>query len=177
MLAWDIAWLCRTQGAHYTFETWEDVCALGKNLWQLLVADSRRREQRKDSSKESQNSEKANDAPFLLGQFSHGTAHSFLGGAEGTQYMRDWKLKGPAELFVKVRAHLLAEMQGAEWEFVVQQDELSAEEPEIIGTRVMHASGNGTPSPRPAKAKGASGWTKLKSRNGETKKADESADE
>lgn len=82
--------------------------------------------------------------------------------------MRDWKLKGVAELFVKVRAHLLAEMQGAEWEIVTEQEELSAEEPEIIGPKMMHASGNGTTSP--VKAKGGSGWTKLKSRNGETKK-------
>ncbi|KAI9835727.1 MAG: hypothetical protein M1819_001905 [Sarea resinae] len=38
LLAWDIAWLCKTQGLNTSLNTWEDVCPLGRNLWQLLVA-------------------------------------------------------------------------------------------------------------------------------------------
>ncbi|KAF2093134.1 hypothetical protein NA57DRAFT_81474 [Rhizodiscina lignyota] len=189
LLAWNVAWLCRTQGTYHGVETWEDVCALGKNLWQLLVADPRRRNERRESSKDARGPERAPseasstaiESPFLLGQFSHGTTHSFLGGADGTQHMREWKSRSHTELIAKVRAHLLHEMQGAEWEVIDQHDELAMEDPEIIGTRIMHASGNGTSASKATtvverskedvssspRVKGASGWTKLKSRSGE----------
>ena len=38
LLAWDIAWLCRTQGFLPGTETWEDVCNIGRNLHQLLLS-------------------------------------------------------------------------------------------------------------------------------------------
>ena len=39
LLAWDIAWLSRSQG--FTSETndWEGICNMGKNLHQLIVAN------------------------------------------------------------------------------------------------------------------------------------------
>ena len=121
------------------------------------------------------------ESRFSLGQFSHGTAHSFLGDAGATQYMRDWSLWNVRELSAKVKTHLLDERQGAEWEVIEQLDELSVEDPEMVGTRGQPASGNGAPvgesiadSPQSGedvgRIKGASGWTKLKSRNGETGK-------
>ncbi|KAJ5166531.1 uncharacterized protein N7482_005312 [Penicillium canariense] len=38
LLAWDVAWLCRTQGINLTSDSWEEVCNIGKGMWQLLVA-------------------------------------------------------------------------------------------------------------------------------------------
>ena len=38
LLAWDVAWVCRTQGLDAGTETWEDVCNIGGNLWQLLLS-------------------------------------------------------------------------------------------------------------------------------------------
>ena len=37
-LAWDTAWLCRTQGLPVGQSSWDDICAIGRNLYQLLLA-------------------------------------------------------------------------------------------------------------------------------------------
>lgn len=37
LFAWDIAWLCRVQGVSVASDNWEDICALGQNLWTLLM--------------------------------------------------------------------------------------------------------------------------------------------
>ena len=85
-------------------------------------------------------------------------------------------------MFAKVKTHLLDERQGAEWEVIDQEDDVFAENQDRIGTKAQDASGNGTPigkavaaspgsSEDMGKVKGGNGWTKLKSRNGETEKA------
>lgn len=178
-------------------DNWEDVCAMGRNLHQLLVVDSKRKTLRRESTdtntqRPSKDGNQTNNTPdshvATLGSLSHGTSHSFLGSAEGAQYMREWKLGRPNELYAKVRAALYNEMSGAEWEMIDEQDEFAEEAPEIIGTRVIarDAAGGkktsdstGTIRPRDrddvsstqgrAKgvAKGVNGWTKVKSRNGE----------
>jgi len=40
LLVWDIAWICKTQGLSVGDNSWEEVCAMGRNLWQLLAAAS-----------------------------------------------------------------------------------------------------------------------------------------
>lgn len=194
-LAWDIAWLCRTQSMDQTFESWEDVCPMGKNLWQLLAADRRKQMPRresstKDSRTSGQSGAAAKGVELALGQYSHGSTHSFLAGGEMTQYMREWKLRSPAELVLKVRSHLISEMQGAEWDIIDHDNELSDEEPDIVGTRVMIARPNASRMTSMSKAsesgaedrskqgnsvasqqKGANGWTKVRSRNGDVAKA------
>jgi Vacuolar sorting 38 and autophagy-related subunit 14 len=149
LLAWDIAWLCRTQGlgGKEGFQSWTDICAVGRNLWILLVADRKAANSRRGST--SRQSEgvanpkpaiteaKSTAVPGLFGQYSHGTAHSFFGGAEGAQIMGDWRTS-PTRTIDKVKGHLLAEMQGAEWEVVHEKEwdgdsDLAADEPVIVG--------------------------------------------
>lgn len=170
LLAWDVAWLCRTQGINVGAQSWDEICSIGKNLWQLLVstptnllppmtghrpssnnlistnsninntntnnnnrynpgqqgnegvrtisiegANTARREVPQQPSSSSSRTQ-------ILGHYSHGTAHSFLGGAEGTEFMRGWKLQGPMKMVDHLKSVLLGEMTGAEWEVVDEKE-------------------------------------------------------
>lgn len=189
LLAWDVAWLCRSQNSNMVLDSWEDVCAMGRNLHQLLVADSRKKPSRRESidtnTQRPSKGTNTSDLPIAtLGSLSHGTSHSFLGSVAGAQYMREWRLKSPNELYMKVRAALFNEMQGAEWEMIDEQDEFAEEAPEIIGTKVLVTDGAGSRktsdstgtikskvrddlSSNQGRIRGVNGWTKVKSRNGE----------
>lgn len=205
LLAWDIAWVCQTQGLPIGTTSWEDVCAMGKNLWQLLVADpvvspltrpnpapisglvpardlpSRPAPPRHLPPPHLPTSENLTTTRVQLGHFSHGTAHSFLAAADGSEYMRGWRLQFPAKVIDKVKAMLLSERTGAEWE-ILDGNEWEEEpvpgltgrdgngpgdEKEVVegpaegaGEKVVPAEGVG----EEGKARGTSGWTKLKSR-------------
>lgn len=201
LLAWDIAWVCQTQGLPIGTTSWEDVCAMGKNLWQLLVADpvislsgpnpapisglapARDLLSRPVPLRQQSTREKSTVTPVQLGHYSHGTAHSYLAAAEANEYMRGWRLQSPAKVIDKVKAMLLSERTGAEWEILEgnEWEEESVSEP-------TGRDGNGPKEERQreeegigdaieekvdladliggeeGKARGTSGWTKLKSR-------------
>ena len=204
-LAWDIAWLCKTQGLNVGANSWEDVCAMGKNLWQLLLAPPPRPSiSREPSSKtppqkpshsrastaaaRTLQPENPKDAP-PLGHFSHGTAYGYLATASSTEYMRDWGLQHPLRVIEKVKAMLLAERTGAEWE-ILEGNEWEEEEAEseakketkkdvirpgieetVILVRpggvengINEGSGGTEREESDGKGRGASGWMKLKSR-------------
>jgi hypothetical protein len=55
-----------------------------------------------------------------VGQFSHGTAHTFLGSPEGNAFARTFKLPAPRELTDKLKSQLLSELSSAEWEILDQ---------------------------------------------------------
>lgn len=198
LLAWNIAWLCRTQGMTSGFNSWEDICPLGKNLWRLLMAEEQAPQLRRELSGRdvTGNTDPSKRTPATsspvksLGQFSHGTAHSFLGAAEGTETMRSWKYQTPTRIIDRTRKHLLDELQGAEWEVLDEKewafnDEMAEDEPVIVGTRrrdmerdddaksvfsVGTTATGRTEGPEvtgQGKGKGVNGWTKLKSRSGE----------
>ncbi|KAJ5612424.1 hypothetical protein N7510_005618 [Penicillium lagena] len=135
LLAWNVAWLCRTQGINLASESWEDVCDIGKNMWQLLVAPptpastlmrafaGRDTQTQMTGGKDSPKTTIQRTKSFpMLGHYSHGTAHSFLGAAEGTEFMRTWKLPSPTKIVDKLKAVLLGEMASAEWELLEEQE-------------------------------------------------------
>ena len=138
-LAWDIAWLCKTQGMNVGGSSWEEICAMGKNLWHLLLAPpprspTPRENPNKDSPHKSTTSDplpKANDTP-TLGYFSHGTSYGFLASASGAEHMRDWRLQSPVKVIEKVKIMLLAERTGAEWE-ILEGNEWEEEERQAEG--------------------------------------------
>lgn len=167
----------------------EDFCPLGRNLWQLLV-------NQKDTPSQPQPDTAPGDhranaraahplgAATLLGQYSHGTAHSFLGAADGSELMRVWKMPGPKYLSGKVKATLSAQLQEAAWEMLEEKDlngHEAEQEPVIVGTNTKpaddaksvssvatattaHTDGDDISGQGVGRVKG---WTKLKSRNGE----------
>ncbi|KAK2759081.1 hypothetical protein FQN54_003180 [Arachnomyces sp. PD_36] len=154
LLAWDIAWVSRTQGLNTSSDSWEDICNMGRNLWQLLVSPPtqastlmRVLSTRETTSSSPSPNPKSKDSPKttlqrtksfpILGHYSHGTAHSFLGGSEGTEFMRTWKLVSAVKVADKVKATLLGEMASAEWE-LLREDEWEDE-----GVGNGNGNGNG----------------------------------
>ena len=204
LLAWDVAWLCWTQGLHVSSNSWEDICALGKNLWHLLVEVPQLRTTPhpilrnnpgtnstplEDPSSRSEPPEESSPRVFL-GEYSHGSARCFLGGAKGTEIMQGWKFQSPVKVVDKVKSMLLGELAGAEWEILDGNEferavQATEEGPVLVGGSQTEAGPvreerrdleaptkltNGAPVPRDdgagggGTAKGTSGWTKLKGR-------------
>ncbi|KXT15954.1 hypothetical protein AC579_1426 [Pseudocercospora musae] len=138
MLAYNVAWLCKTQGMD-SINNFDDVCAIGKNLYQLLMASPRKlpmsRKQTGTSSKMTTTSGKE-DQGARLGVFSHSSAEHNLASAEGLLYMRDWKIGSSTRLADKLLQFLASEMSGAEWE-IVKEDEWDEdredERPVLVG--------------------------------------------
>lgn len=115
LMAWDVAWLCRTQGISIASENWEDVCALGRNLWLLLVYAPRMiqsaqpaprvtliRESKETASLEQPSKHRIKlqediakgvggdsgvESQPMLGELSHGTTYGFLRGAWQTSLL------------------------------------------------------------------------------------------
>ncbi|KAJ5936431.1 hypothetical protein N7454_005066 [Penicillium verhagenii] len=185
LLAWDVAWLCRTQGINLASDSWEEVCNIGSGLWQLLVAPPAQTStlMRAFAGRDTQTKVKpVKDIPQttiqrmksfpMLGHYSHGTVHSFLGASEGSDFMRTWKLPTPTKIADKLKSNLLGEMASAEWELLEEQEwDDGTSEPHQSSTPESKA----THPPRvyepdeevnnqSSRPKGTSGWTKLNSR-------------
>ena len=196
LLAWDIAWVCKSQGLDVSLGSWEEVCALGQNLWQLLIAappswhrsspspgplskpvparDSPSRPALSTNAPTTTHSTPSEPArappPVQLGHFSHGTGHSFLGAAEGAEYMHQWRLHSSAKVIEKVKAMLLSERTGAEWEILDgtewKEEGKDGDGKEADDHREMDIAEEAVVVKGKGKAKGTSGWMKLKSRGG-----------
>jgi hypothetical protein len=134
LLAWDVAWVCRTQGFHAGTETWEDVCNIGGNLWQLLlsqpqsaglmrVLSSREVQNRNKTGKDIATAGLIKSTPVpKLGSVSHSSAYSFLGSAEAQELLRGWKLSKYTMIVDPLKKSLIGEMNNAEWELLQEQE-------------------------------------------------------
>jgi len=134
LLAWDVAWVCRTQGFHSGTETWEDVCNIGRNLWQLLLAQpqsvglrrvpsSRDVQNRNKNGKENAVAGQPKPTPVpILGSISHSSAYSFLGSAETQELLRRWKMSKYTIIVDPLKKTLIGEMNNAEWELLQEQE-------------------------------------------------------
>lgn len=195
LLAWDVAWLCRTQGINLTSDSWEDICDIGKSMWQLLVAPPAQASTliRAIAGRDTQSKIKpSRDSPQttiqrtksfpLLGHYSHGTVHSFLGASEGSEFIRTWKLPTPTKIADKLKASLLGEMASAEWELLEEKewdDRTTEDHPSAIDHECQNSTSNSESHSKHSgvddhlsaqgadevrRPKGTSGWTKLNSR-------------
>ncbi|KAG4440984.1 hypothetical protein IFR05_003548 [Cadophora sp. M221] len=196
LLAYDIAWVCKSQGIPVGDEnSFEDICNLGRNLYNLLIgtrprpspgsrtssAQSTPTKGGRDTDGES---DRKNPSFTTMGNFSHGTSHSFLGGAVGTDFIRSWKLPSPTKLVDKLKSKLLSEVANAEWEMLDADawavDDVMGDDGVVVGARqeaverqqnlamqsfmsmrtvveaVEMVGGDGERKP------GTSGWTKLR---------------
>ncbi|KAG0651397.1 Autophagy-related 14 [Hyphodiscus hymeniophilus] len=198
LLTYDITWLCKSQGVPVgENSTLEEVCNIGKNLFDLLIGSqprpspgsrvpSTQSTPTKGNVRAAESEAEDKKAPSsIMGRFSHGTAHSFLGNADGTDFMRSWKLLTPMKLADRLKSKLLSEVANAEWEVLDQDawavDDEMRDDGVVVGPRkeeggvglgmqsfmsmktVIDAArdvlpGNGDRKP------GTSGWTKLKPR-------------
>ncbi|KAJ5658086.1 uncharacterized protein N7484_001735 [Penicillium longicatenatum] len=181
LLAWDVAWLCRTQGINLNSDSCEEVCNIGSGLWQLLVAPPAQAStlMRAFAGRDTQTKVKpSKDSPRttiqrmksfpMLGHYSHGTVHSFLGASEGSDFMRTWKLPTPTKIFDKLKFNLVGEMASAEWEFLDEQEwedgNPEIEQPSTPKSKLTHLPETNETPHQPSRPKGTSGWTKLNSR-------------
>ncbi|KAF2013273.1 hypothetical protein BU24DRAFT_393925 [Aaosphaeria arxii CBS 175.79] len=152
LLAYNIAWLCRAQGLKDSFDTWEDVCPIGRNLHRLLVLQETRASPGPENpldkdivaGKPGSRSPPAR-ATAGFGEMSHATAHTFLNNAENVQYLAGWKLT-PTKVTDELKAFLFAEQQAQEWDVVNQKEwqdmeNLIAEDPVVIGDKRRDGAG------------------------------------
>lgn len=178
MLAWDIAWLCRSQGVT-TINGFDDVCDIGRNIWLLAHAQQHHRRDREQEGK----SRAVKQAGF--GSFSHSNLRYCLVGNEGAAIMQDWRLSQPHRLVDKLRNHLILEITGAEWDVLDEDDfgdleRASAPATEgqpgasIDASTIFVGGSQGksfdpamsviSVAPQEARAKGESGWMKVRDR-------------
>lgn len=192
LLAYNVAWLCRTQGMRDSFKHWDDSCPIGRNLFRLLIAQESYNIQRIDNPFDKDMSTRASRSvlqrtPVGFGQLSHATSHSFLGIAENAQYISGWGLS-PTKIVDELKGFLLAEQQAKEWDVLNQKEwedmeQLIAEDPVLVGEKRRGNTGgddgrsylnstttNGKSSrllkegEQAERKKGISGYVKLKSR-------------
>ncbi|XXH05543.1 hypothetical protein Hte_011973 [Hypoxylon texense] len=144
LLAYDIVWLCRTQGVPVgdNSNSLEDFACMGRNLYNLLINSSLQRnpQQIADAQPSTATTTAAggnggssghnnNPAEFgrtapRMGLYSHGTAHTFLGGAAGNDLTRSFKMPSNImKLVDRLKAKLARENPAAaiaapEWELL-----------------------------------------------------------
>jgi hypothetical protein len=192
LLAYDIAWACCSQGVSFgDKDSYEDVCNMGQNLWRLLIGDQLHRRSVEPTfpssltpptgSPRNEDHGEITNPKSMLGRWSHGTLHSFLGGAEGTEFVRNFKIVPPLKLADRLKKRLSSEAPMLEWE-KIEGDELDdgfddgvlvrghgsggsaprrgdLSVASIMTVRTLGSNGGGSDS-----TKGTSGWTRLKNR-------------
>ncbi|KAL9054613.1 MAG: hypothetical protein Q9162_004076 [Coniocarpon cinnabarinum] len=187
LLAWDIAWLCRTQGLPVAEKEWDDICDMGRNLWLLFAnahdtADpSRKRAPARDpitNIKQAEGVRAFSPTPVLpaLGVHSHGSARHFLESAAPAAdgicdvSVKGWAFAFPVKIMDELKAALLNDMSGHDWELLDDRDDELADgtdaEENVVVDQTGQTARDGKAVPeRIDDRKGKNGWTKLKSRS------------
>lgn len=143
LLAYNIAWACCTQGVPIGDKTsYEDVCNMGRNLYNLLIGNQLtnnpaarlvQQPPSPDATNISESPEQTKDnlggnAKPMMGRFSHGTVHTFLGAAEGNEFTRGFRLPNPVKLADRLKKKMLSDADGLDWE-MLNDDAWAVEEP------------------------------------------------
>lgn len=180
LLAYNIAWVCKSQGiAVGTNSTYEEICSIGVNFFNLLVGTSPRTGPSGQGTPPQVILAKGSDAEtkvednqrLIMGRFSHGTSHTFLGSAEGQDFIRSWKLLSPIKLGDRLKSQLVGELTGAEWE-LLDQKAWEIEEGDNEGAALVAPKESlsdipnkiGENSADEQRKPGSNGWTKVKPR-------------
>ncbi|KAL8839165.1 MAG: hypothetical protein Q9176_004668 [Flavoplaca citrina] len=199
LLAWNVAWLCKIQGFDVGANSWEEVCDVGKNLWQFFAAQSTvshtetdtdergiRQDEKLNTAHQSSQQGDNPKSSALFGHYSHGTIHSNLVTASGSEILRGWRLQDPIKITTRVKQMLLSDRTGAGWELLEGKEWESQlirsqkPEPDIVvdASAIVIADRSGAQQmsqnasdPRSSaiddaqeRAKGTSGWMKLRDR-------------
>ncbi|KAK6949478.1 hypothetical protein Daesc_009559 [Daldinia eschscholtzii] len=124
LLAYDIVWLCRTQGVPMgdNSNSLEEFSCIGRNLYNLLINSSLQRNPQQIAEAPAQTNgnnpaELGRTAP-RMGLYSHGTAHTFLGSAAGNELTRSFKMPTVIKMVDKLKARLVRENPVPEWELL-----------------------------------------------------------
>ena len=154
LLAWDVAWIGKTQGHEIGEKHWEEICAVGKNMWNLFAAPPRTPALRATSAAKSNippqsslplqstssavggpagspKSEPQSIAAPLPGQYSHNSSHSLLSSSDpdgGADHLRGWRFANPVRIIDRIKSALLIERTGAEWEVLEKPESEEGDE-------------------------------------------------
>lgn len=172
LLSYNIAWACCSQGVSFGDKnSYEDICNMGQNLYRLLIGDQLHRKSVEpafptpfspsgDISKDD-GSDDIGKHKTQTGRWSHGSSHSFLGSAEGTEFVRSFKLLNPTKLVDRIKKKLSSEVPMLEWE-KIDGNEARGAEGELDSSSRLPGTGGGVAER--SRTSGGNGWTKLKQR-------------
>lgn len=145
LLAYNISWLCESQGMVIGEDSnMMEIFDIGRNMFALLIGVHPRpyfgsratlapcTPARGRRNIEPETTSRISSYPTMLGKYSHSTAHSFLGNAEGTGMILRWKLPSPTKLCDNLRSELMSEIANAEWE-VLNADAWTIDDDEPMG--------------------------------------------
>lgn len=121
LLAYNIAWLCCSQGVSIGDKSsFDDICNMGKNLYSLLVSSCLQgpllTSTTNDDNRLATNKDEA--APSWIGRYSHGTTFYALGGSDGTELVKAFRLPSPMKLADKLKKKILGETPIPDWELL-----------------------------------------------------------
>lgn len=132
LLAYDIAWLCSSQGMTFGEKhTFEEVCQMGRNLYTLLIESAPKNDKGKNTSTSSADSERSKNDRNWIGRYSHGTTYYHLGGPEGTELVKSFKLPNPSRIADKLKKKLIGDAPIPDWE-ILEDEAWKVEEGEIF---------------------------------------------
>lgn len=191
LLAWNIAWLCRSQGIDKV-DNFESVCDMGRNLYLLARAQDASNALRPSLDRPDTTATEASartkkstttrpQASVGFGSYTHGNLHHFLAGASGAALMQNWRLAQPHRLIDKLRNYLLNEITGAEWDVLSDgdfDDERADEVPVLVGGAKRKVLQNRHPAmsvmtvaaDADGRPRGEAGWMKVRGRNGDAER-------
>ncbi|POR38028.1 Uncharacterized protein TPAR_01770 [Tolypocladium paradoxum] len=178
LLAYDVAWLCSCEGVSIGDKgSFEDMCHMGRNLYTFLLGAQQQGYMTLAVKTVAGNGgavedEGADSQANWIGRYSHGTMYYFLGGIDGTDFVRTFKLPSPMKLADRLKKKLLGDAPAADWEVLDDEawkvDEGPNEDGAVQGVSgivsgVVHQAKDpeGKASPRT----GSNGWTKVKHRS------------
>lgn len=169
LLAYDIAWLCSSQGIPVIDKNpFDNICQMGRNLHQLLIKPPGTGTA--EDNKNGEPDDGTSDRP-LFGRYSHATMYYFLSGAKGTDFVKTFQLPNPMKLADKLKKKLVGDAPAPDWEVLDDDAWMDMPAEELVhvhnATRPdkTKATGPREKSKASSGSKGSSGsngWTKVR---------------
>jgi len=172
-LAYNIAWACCTQGVSFgDRDSYEDIANMGQNLWRLLIGDQVHRRSVEptfpsmDTPTGDANAEMMTaKTQSTMGRWSHGTTYAYLGGPEGNELVRGFRIMSPARFADNLKRRLSSEAPMLEWETIDGHEADDVLEGGMDCSSVMSArTAESDMLNNATRVSGGSGWTKVKNR-------------
>lgn len=184
LLAYDIAWLCRTQGAG-TLNAFDEICDLGRNLHQLFSNKDKKgrpvlnRNISSATGKTERSAVDLENGKPTLGSWSHGSSKNSLAAPQADDQLPEWKLS-ITKFVDHLKSYLRNEAARAEWDIITDtewDEELEHEKPVLVGgykrspamsvMTVKPSDGDDEVVVAGNVADKAKGWMKVRGRGGE----------
>ncbi|KAI1328875.1 hypothetical protein F5Y16DRAFT_367527 [Xylariaceae sp. FL0255] len=131
LLAYNIVWLCKTQGVPVGDNSshFDAFAGIGRNLYNLLINSSLQRNPQQLADGQHTTPSHPNDelgkAGPRMGLYSHGASHTSLASAPGNELTRSFKLPNPIKLTDKLKSKLASHSENGgsaintvEWELL-----------------------------------------------------------